>query len=151
MPIVLPMSFSPRQVHYEFNVTKDIDSRMLFEVKVLYPTLFPGGRSVTRIPFTQSESVCSKPVSASGPLCLHSSPLGLSSCTAIPRAILRASLSAQLSCPAVLWASVLSTATTPASALLSCSLAALPLCHTQRTGQSSLYRVNSHVLPTGVQ
>ena len=43
-------------------------------VKGLYPTLFPGGRSVTKIPFTQSESACSKLVSASGPLCPHSRP-----------------------------------------------------------------------------
>ena len=46
----------------------------VLEVKGLYPTLFPGGRSVTKIPITQSASACSKPVSASGPLCLHSRP-----------------------------------------------------------------------------
>ena len=39
-----------------------------------------------------------------------------------------ASLSAQSSCTAVLWASVLGAATTPAFALLSCSLVAMPLC-----------------------
>ena len=50
-------------------------------VKGLYPTLFPGGRSVTKIPFTQSESACRKPISASGPLCLHSRPPGL--CTVV--------------------------------------------------------------------
>ena len=132
---VLPKGFSPGQVRYGFSVTK-IDSKIFFGVKGLYPTLFPGGRLVTRIPFTQSESVCSKPVSASGPLCLHSHPLGFC---------------AQPSHTAVLWASLLSTATTPASALLSWSLAALPPCWTQSTGQSSFYWVNSHVLPTGVQ
>ena len=53
-------------------------------VKELHPGLFPGGRSVTRIPFTQSESAGSKPVSASGPLCPHSHPLGPSACTVVP-------------------------------------------------------------------
>ena len=96
-------------------------------VKGLYPTLFPGGRSVTKIPFTQSESAYSKRVSASGPLCPHSRPTRPSS------------------------GPVLGAATTPASALLSCSLTALPPCRAQSTGWSSLYRVNSHVLATGVQ
>ena len=48
-------------------------------MKRLYPTLFPGGRSVTRILSTQSKSACSKLVSASGPLCLHSRRAQLSS------------------------------------------------------------------------
>ena len=51
-------------------------------VKGLYPTLIPGGRSVTKIPFTQSKSACNKPFSASGPLCWHSCPLGPSASTA---------------------------------------------------------------------
>ena len=68
------MGFSPGQVRYGFSVTKEIDSKMFFGVKGLYPTLFPGGRSVTKILFTQSKSAGSKPVSASGPLCPHSRP-----------------------------------------------------------------------------
>ena len=72
-----------------------------------------------------------------GPLCLHSHPLGLSACTAIPHRHPLA-LSAQSFRTAVLWASVLRTATTPVSALLSCSPTALPPCHAQSTGQSSV-------------
>ena len=93
-------------------------------MKGLYPGLFPGGRSVTRIPFTQSKSACSKPVSASGPLCLHSCPLGLS---------------AQSPHTAVLWTSLHSGPTQPSSGPLSsalpplqpllCSPAALQPCH----------------------
>ena len=122
-------------------------------MKGLYPTLFPGGSSVTKIPFTQSQSACSKPVSASGPLCPHSCPLGFSGLlyTAIPHSHPTQPSSGPLCTvgphTAVLWASVLGTATTPASALLSCSLAAVPLCHAQTTGQSSSYRVNSYVMP----
>ena len=70
------MGFSPGQVRYGFSVTKEIDSRTFFGVKGLHSTLFPGGRSVTKIPFTQSKSACSKLVSplASRHLWLHSHP-----------------------------------------------------------------------------
>ena len=84
-------------------------------MKGLYPTLFPGGRSVTRIPFTQSESA---PAS-------QSLPLGLS---------------AQLSRTAVLWAP-LSSVLPPLQPLL-CSPAALQPCHhvTPRAVGRALYR-----------
>ena len=93
------MGFSPGQVCCGFSVTKGIDSKTLFGVKGLYPTLFPGGRSVTRIPFLRASlyaasqylllgpSVCTAvlwaPLSAqpsSGPLCTvvpHSCSPGL--------------------------------------------------------------------------
>ena len=64
---------------------------------------------------------------------LHSHPLGPS----VRTAVLWASLPAQLSHTAILWASVLCAATTPASALLSCSLAAVTLCHANSTWRSS--------------
>ena len=44
---------------------------------------FHSGKSITKIPSTQSRSAHSKPVSASGPLCLHSHPLGPFVCTAV--------------------------------------------------------------------
>ena len=104
-------------------------------MKGLYPTSFPGDRSVTRIPFTQSEFVCSKPVSTSGPLCPHSCPLGPS----VHTAILWAPLFSQPSHTAILWASLhsrptqlssgpLSLALPPLQPLL-CSPAALQPCH----------------------
>ena len=142
------MGFSLGQVRYGFSVTKEIDSKMFFGVKGLYPTLFPGGRSVTTILFNQSESVCSKPVSASGLLRPHSCPLGL--CTAIPHSR-PLGLSAQLSRPAILWASLHSHSVQPSSGPWSsalpplqpllCSPAALQPCHhvAQSTGQGSLY------------
>ena len=93
-------------------------------VKVLYPTLFPGGRSVTKILFTQSESACSMPVSASGPLCLHSCPLGLFA-QSPHTAVLWASLH---SCPTQLSSGPLSS-TLPQLQPLHCSPAALQPCH----------------------
>ncbi|XP_057345543.1 uncharacterized protein LOC130679953 [Manis pentadactyla] len=84
----------------------------------------PSGRSITTIPSSQSESACSKRVSASGPPCLHSHPTQPSS----------GALTSEL----------------PPLQPLLCSPAASPLCHrvTQSTGWSSFYRVDSNILPT---
>ena len=138
--VVLPVGFSPGQVCYGFDVTKETDSKMLFGLKGLYPTLFPGGRSVTKILFTQSESACSKPVSASGHLCPPSCPAQLSSgplCTVVPH-----NHPLDL-CPQCCHHSSL------CSALLQpCSpaTASCPECWVEL-----FYRLKSHVLPTGVQ
>ena len=110
---VLPKGFSPRQVHYGFNVTKEITVERSWGERVYTQLYSHGGRSITEIPSTQSESACSKLVSASGPLRQRGRTLVFSARTAVLRA------------------SVLGTATTPASALLSCSLAAMPPCHTE--------------------
>ena len=84
-------------------------------MKGLYPSLFPGGRSVPKILFTQSESAGSKPVSASGPLCPYSHPVQLSS----------ASLHSH---PAQPSSGPLSSVPPPLQPLL-CSPAALHPCH----------------------
>ena len=94
-------------------------------MKGLYPTLFPGGSSVTRIPFTQSESARSKPVSASGPLCLHTHPLGASACTTVPHSC-PLCLSAQR--PTQPSSGRLSSVLPPLQPLL-CSPTAFQLCH----------------------
>ena len=120
--------FQPRQVHYGFSVTKEMTVERSWGERVYTQLYFHGGRSITKISPTQSKSACSKPVSASGPLCPHSHPLGL--------------LAHTVSCTAILWASVLGTVTTAASALLQ------PCDHvTRTTEQSSLYRANSNILP----
>ena len=74
---VLPMGFSPRQVHYGFNETKEMTVEHFGGERVYTQLYSHGGRSITRVLSTQSKSACSKLVSASGPLCLHNRPLGL--------------------------------------------------------------------------
>ena len=69
---VLPVGFNPEEVHYGFSETKEMTVEHSWVERVYTQLYSPSGRSVTRIPSTQSESACSKPVSASGPLCHHS-------------------------------------------------------------------------------
>ena len=125
---VLPMGFSPRQVHYGFNVTKEMTVEHSW-----------GERVISNFsPMVAGQSLESRPLRAHLHAEGRSLPLGLSACTAILWA------SAQSSHIAILWASVLSAATTPA--LQPC------LRITQSTGQGSLslYRVNNDALPIRV-
>ena len=124
---VLPMGFSPRQVHYVFNVTKEIDGKT-----------FLGWKGYTQLYFqVAGQSLESHSLRASLYAASRSLPLGPSVRTAVPH-------SCTLSlCP---WRCHHSSLCS-----LSCSLVALPPCHAQSTGRSSLYWVNSHVLLTGVQ
>ena len=94
------MGFSPRQVHYGFSVTKEMTVKHSWGERVI-PNF---------IPTVAGQLLKSSSLRASLHATSWSLPLGLSAHTA------------------VLWASVLGGATSPASALLSCSLAAVPPC-----------------------
>ena len=118
--VVLPMGFSPGQVHYGYNEMKKMTVKHSWGERVYTQLYSHGGRSITRIPFTQSEPACSKLLCASGPLCPCSH---LSLC---PRHCHHSSLCSP-------------------TALQPCSHAAA-----QSTGKSSLYRANHNVLPTRV-
>ena len=66
------MGFSPGQVHYGFNETKEMTVKHSWGERVITQLSSHGGRSITRILSTQSESACSKTISVSGPLYLRS-------------------------------------------------------------------------------
>ena len=94
------MGFSPGQVHYGFNETKETKVERSWGERVI-PNF---------VPMVAGQSLESHPLRVSLHAASWSLPLGLST-------------------PAAVSVSVLSTATTPASALLSCSLAVVPPCH----------------------
>ena len=94
------MGFSPQEVHYGFSVTKEMTVEHSWGERVI-PNF---------IPMVSGQSLESRSLRASLRAASRSLPLASTH-------------------TAVLWASVLGAATTPASALLSCSLAALPPCH----------------------
>ena len=99
---VLPMGFSPGQVHYGFHVTKEITVECSWGERVIPNFIFT----------VAGQSLESHPLRASLHAASWSLPLGLSTHAAIS-------------------VSVLGATTTPASSLLTCSLAAIPPCCTE--------------------
>ena len=99
------MGFSPRQVHSGFSVTKEMAVEHSWGETVI-PNF---------IPTVAGQSLESHPLRVSLHAASQSLPLGLSPPPT----------------PAAILVSVLSAATSPASALLSCSLAAVPLCRAE--------------------
>ena len=71
----LANGFQPQKSSLWMQCDQRNDSRTFLEWKGYTQLYFHGGRSITRIPSTQSESACSKPVPASGPLYLKSRPI----------------------------------------------------------------------------
>ena len=73
-PGVLPMGFSPRQVHYGFSVTKEIDSKT-----------FSGRKGYMQLYFqVAGQSLKSHSLRASLHAASQSLPLGPNVCTAVP-------------------------------------------------------------------
>ena len=70
MPTVLPMSFSPGQVHYGFSVTKEINSKTFLGWKGLLPGLFSGSRSSTIVSASTQSTGLSSLYSAITAYCL---------------------------------------------------------------------------------
>ena len=142
---VLPVGFSPWQVHYGFSVTKEMTVERSWSERVI-PNF---------ISTVAGQSLKFRSLRASLHAASWSLPLGLSVCTAVLWAPLSAQPSSRPLC-------LHSRPTQPSSGSVSvlpplqpllCDPAALQPCHhvVQSTGQNSLYTVNSNILPTGVE
>ena len=130
MPVLLPMCFSPGQVHYGFNMPKEMTVKHSLSERVI-PNFISMVAGQSLILFTQSDSACSKPISATEPVYTHNHPLGLSARTAVlwlcPQCCHHFSL-----CSALLYP---------------CSHATMS---PRALGVAFLYRVTNNVLPTHV-